>query len=87
MVILLSIAYGCTTTKPVANPDEISLEQAVQFLESGQVATLFQPHIGPVGMELRDGRSVCFTQPHIDWVLKFAADNGHESKIDHIYIE
>ena len=53
----------------------VELDQARELLAASRVRSLFQPHEGSVGMLLKNGNSVCFGQPFLDWVIGFARLN------------
>jgi hypothetical protein len=79
------LAVGCASSpsgleaKRRGEPT-ISLEKAQQLMLGGEVAEIFQPHVGCVILTLRDGRLETFEQPHLDWVLAFV----REKKLEHI---
>jgi len=55
--------------RPVVDTVWVSLDEAKRLMGSGEVIRAFQPHYGPVTLEMTDGRWFCFDQPHLDWVI------------------
>ncbi|MGH8083339.1 MAG: hypothetical protein ACREP7_22370 [Lysobacter sp.] len=74
--LLLAILIGCKTAPSHGQRPEISLDAAKNMIVAGQVQSIFQPHQGCVLLRLKDGRTLTFEQPHLDWVLLFVSDRG-----------
>ena len=84
LVVILVVA-GCSGSPQVPitqqatsyeAAEEISLERAQELILSRQVREIFQPHVGPVVLTLKDGRRMSFHQPHLDWVVRFRKEHG-----------
>jgi len=90
LLIALANLAGCASVphqdREVASR-MISLEDAKALISSGKVKTIFQPHHGPVFLDLRDGTSHCFNQPYLDWVYDFVKENNLRDKVDAMPVE
>jgi len=90
LLIALANLVGCVSAPHQDRAVEssiISLEDAKALISSGKVKTIFQPHHGPVFLELRDGSSHCFNQPYLDWVYDFVKENNLRDKVDAMPVE
>ena len=51
----------------------VDATEAVQLIQNCKIPLMFQPHEGPVILQLTDGTSVCSRQPKIDYLPRVAA--------------
>lgn len=57
---------------PRCEDGEISEDRAREMIESCVVEVMFQPHEGPVAMQMRNGRSYCANQSALDSLPRLA---------------
>lgn len=84
--ILISVGLASCAGSPrphtsTVQSSAISLEAASDLLLQKKVASLFQPHSGNVKMTLKDGRTVEFAQPRLDWVTNFVREHGLQDEV------
>jgi hypothetical protein len=63
---------------------EASLDEAMRAIERNDVDLVVQPHEGMVGMLLRSGATLRFSQPHLDWVMLYARRQGIDERIQFV---
>ena len=67
VLILGVLLAGCSVANAATPQDrEVSWEEAIEILNSGEVVSVYQLHSLEVGLELEDGSMITTVEPRID---------------------